>query len=345
VKPNVAVIGLGHWGPNLARNISILDNADLHSLVDSDEATLTRLGERYPSARLYREIDPVLADDDVHAVMLATPPATHFDLARTAIEAGKHVFVEKPLALTSEHSQILIDLAEQKGLTLMVGHTFLYNEAVAVLKETISSEDFGKVLYIYSQRLNLGQIRSDVNVLWNLAPHDVSILVGLLDEEPHSVSARGYSFIQPDIQDVVYMNLDFPSGVTANVHLSWLDPRKVRQMTVVGANKMIVYDDTDPDAMIQVYDRGVSKVPLEEPIGSYETFEEFRLLLRSGDVDVPTIKMVEPLSRECAHFVECVINGSTPISDGHAGLQVARVLEAADRSLRNDGVKQRISQC
>jgi predicted dehydrogenase len=332
---NVAVVGLGHWGPNLARNIAVLSEAHLHTLCDLHVDRLEHVGRQYPGAKRQVEFDAVLGDSEVDAVIVATPVCTHFELASAALRAGKHVLVEKPLARTSAQCEELIALSEQNGLTLMVGHVFLYNAAVRWVKEYVDSGELGRVYYIHSQRLNLGIVRQDVNALWNFAPHDLSILHYWLDAEPEQVFAQGYSYIQPGIEDVVFITLDFPGGVGANVHISWLNPNKVRRMTVVGSHKMIVYDDVSPDAKIAVYDKGVTKKPnnVGPSLGRYETFGEFQLLLRAGDVLIPRLDFVEPLRVECMHFVECIRTEQRPLTDGYDGLRVVRALEAAQRDV------------
>jgi predicted dehydrogenase len=331
----IAQIGLGYWGPNLARNLATVDGAELAVLCDADPGRLARMGRQLPGPRLVTDVAEVLSDDTIDAVVVATPVATHFDLARSVLEAGKHVLVEKPLATTSEECETLIALADARDLRLMVGHVFVYNPAVRRVKEFIDRGDLGDIYYIYSQRLNLGQVRHDVNALWNFAPHDLSIICDWLDAEPTGVTARGYSYVQPGIEDVVFMTLDFPGGIGANVHISWLDPLKVRRMTIVGSEKMVVYDDVSADAKITVYDRGVTKKLLEEgqePAG-YRTYGEFQLLLRAGDVLIPKLDFTEPLKIECQHFVDCIRSGEAPRSDGRAGLRVVRALEAAQRSM------------
>ena len=344
---NVALVGLGYWGPNLARNLAILDGARLHTMCDARPERLERLGRQYPGTRLTSDFESVLADEAIDAVVLATPVVSHFELAKRALQAGKHLMVEKPLAQTSAQCGELIDLADRAGLTLMVGHVFLYNAAVRRMKEYIDSGELGDVHYVYSQRLNLGQVRHDVNALWNFAPHDLSILMYWLGNDPERVIARGYSYVQPSIEDVVFMTLDFPGGVGANVHISWLDPFKTRQMTVVGSKKMIVYDDVSADARITIYDKGVARTPRARdasPPGSYETFGDFQLLLRAGDVLIPKVDFVEPLKVECQHFVDCVRSGERPMTDGVSGLRVVRVLEAAQASMVADGAAQVIEQ-
>ena len=333
----LALVGLGYWGPNLARNLAILDNAELVALCDANEERLRRIGRQYPSARLVPSFADVLADDAIDAVVVATPVDTHFDLSRAALAAGKHVMVEKPLATSSAECETLIELAAAQGRTLMVGHVFVYNAAVNKVKEYIDAGEIGDVYYVYSQRLNLGQVRHDVNAMWNFAPHDLSIMCHWFGTEPTNLTARGHSYIQPGIEDVVFLNMEYPEGILASVHISWLDPLKVRRMTIVGSEKMVVYDDVSADAKVTVYDRGVTKKLIDQTeasLGSYRTYGEFQLLLRAGDVLIPKLDFVEPLKIECQHFVDCIRTGQTPVSDGRQGLWVVRALEAAQRSLR-----------
>lgn len=332
----IAQVGLGYWGPNLARNLATVDGGELDVLCDANTERLEKMGRQVPSARLVSDYRDVLADDGVDAVVLATPVDTHFELARKALEAGKHVLVEKPLATSSVECETLITLAEERDLRLMVGHVFLFNAAVNKVKEYIDGGDLGEIYYVYSQRLNLGQVRSDVNAMWNFAPHDLSILCHWLGSEPTAVDAHGHSYIQQGVEDVVFMDLEFPGGIGANIHISWLDPLKVRRMTVVGSEKMVVYDDVSADAKVVVYDRGVTKRlkdRSEASLGSYRSYGEFQLLLRAGDVLIPKVDFTEPLKLECQHFVDCIATGSTPLADGRQGLMVVRALEAAQRSL------------
>jgi predicted dehydrogenase len=331
----LAQVGLGYWGPNLARNLAAVDGGELAVLCDADTGRLQRMARQLPGPRLVTDYADVLADDTIDGVVLATPVDTHFTLAKAALEAGKHVLVEKPLATTSADCEALIALADERDLRLMVGHVFVYNPAVRRVKELIDAGELGEIQYIYSQRLNLGQVRQDVNAMWNFAPHDISILCDWLDAEPSEVTARGFSYVQPGIEDVVFMTMAFPGGVGANVHISWLDPLKVRRMTVVGSEKMVVYDDVSADAKITIYDRGVTKRPMHaaEGLGAYRTFGEFQLLLRAGDVLIPKLEFTEPLKIECQDFVDCIRSGATPRSDGRQGLRVVRTLEAAQRSM------------
>ena len=334
---NVSVIGSGYWGPNLIRNFAELDIAELKGVCDLREDRLDAISKRYPTITVTTNYKEVLADTGVDAVVLATPAETHYSLAKEALLNDKHVMVEKPLALKTSECKELIVLAAEKSKVLMVGHTFIYNNAVNFLKNCIDSGELGKVFYLYSQRLNLGRIRQDINAMWNFAPHDVSIILHLLNEKPISISAKGLTYIQKGIEDVVFMNLDFPNGISAHIHVSWLDPQKVRKITVVGDKKMIIYDDVSADAKIQIYDKGITKIPNSDSPRDFDTFGEFQLLLRSGDVHIPSLKFREPIANECAHFVECIMEGRTPLSDGVAGLEVVRILEAAQRSLDTNG--------
>jgi len=335
---NVAVVGLGYWGPNMARNIATLPDAYLHTLCDIRPEPLEHMGRQYPAAKQQRDFDAVLGDPDVDAVVIATPVHTHFALASATLRAGKHVLVEKPLAQTSAQCRELIALSEERGRVLMAGHVFLYNAAVRKVKEYIQSGELGKVYYVYSQRLNLGIVRQDVNALWNFGPHDLSILCYWLGAAPVRVLARGYSYIQPGIEDVVFMTLDFPGGVGASVHISWLDPNKIRRMTVVGSEKMVVYDDVSADTRIMVFDKGVMKKSKDSSsLGHYESFGEFQLLLRAGDVLIPKLDFVEPLKVECQHFVDCIQAGERPLTDGYHALQVVKALEAAQRAMDCQG--------
>jgi predicted dehydrogenase len=334
---NVAVIGMGYWGPNLARNIAALPGAHLHSICDVREETLGQAGQQYPNTRLATDYEQVLADSNIDAVVIATPAETHYALTKECLNAGKHVLVEKPLARTSLQCRELIEVANAQDRVLMVGHVFLYNAAVQKLKALIDSGELGEVYYISSSRLNLGRIRQDTNALWNFAPHDISIITHLLNATPKQVNAKGFSYIQDGIEDVVFMTLIFPSGVGAHVHISWLDPRKVRTMTVVGSEKMVIYDDVSVNARIQIYDKGVTRKRIAPSLGDFDTFGEFQLLLRAGDLLIPKINFVEPLKVECQHFVDCIVEGRIPITDGQEGLRVVQVLEAAQRSREEQG--------
>lgn len=332
-----AVVGLGYWGPNLVRVTAESRDFDLAAICDADLARLETLGRRYPSARATASFDSVVSDPAIDAIVIATPAETHHALARAALDAGKHVLVEKPMARTAAECEDLIATAASANRVLMPGHVFLYNAGVRKVREYIASGELGDVYYAYSQRLNLGQVRRDVNALWNFAPHDLSILDWWFDATPERVTASGFSYIQPGIEDVVFMTLEYPNGIGANVHISWLDPHKVRLMTVVGSEKMVVYDDTSADERIRLYDKGVVKKVLDgadQLLGRFETFAQFQLLLRAGDVLIPKIDFVEPLQLEFADFAAAIRGERPPLSDAVLGTQVVKSLVRADACLR-----------
>ena len=332
----VAVAGLGYWGPNIARNLAALPGVELAWCCDPSEASRERVAPSFPGARFTGDLDEVLADESVDAVALATPVPTHAALARRVLEAGKHCFVEKPMARSAADAEGVVAAAERAGRTLMVGHLLEFHPGVIKLKELIDGGELGRVLYIYGNRLNLGKLRADENALWSLGAHDVSVLLRLAGEEPHEVEARGESYMREGVEDVVFCFLRFPSGLTAHLHLSWLDPHKERRFTVVGDQRMATFDDMALEGKIAIYDKG-----FDEPAGTYGEY-----ITRSGDIWSPQISNVEPLRTECEHFVRCVREGTTPISDGAAGLRVVRVLEALQRSLdasRREGVARTVA--
>jgi len=341
---NVSVIGAGYWGPNLIRNLVSLEQVRVVSICDRDPDRLAVFPRQYPTINLTNSFADVISDPDVDAVVIALPVELHYRFAKDALEAGKHVLVEKPICMTSDETTELIEIADKKSLTLMVGHTFEFNAAVHKLKQLVTDGTLGDTYYVYSQRVNLGRVRHDINAMWNLAPHDISIILHCLEREPVRVSAKGLIKLQDQIEDVVFMVLEFEDGLIAHIHNSWLDPNKIRKMTFVGSQKMVVYDDVSPDAKIQVFDKGIDKKNLAENMGSYDDFGKFQLIQRAGDLVVPKINFVEPLKLECTHFIECIENGKTPITDGRNGLRVVKVLEAAQESLRNGGKSVDISQ-
>lgn len=330
----IGLIGCGYWGPNLVRNLTELDEADLAVVADLDPSKTRKLARRYPTIRGTESADEILNDSKIEAVVIVTPAETHFDLARRALEAGKHVLVEKPLTLDPDESRRLAELADRTGLTLMVGHTFEFNPAVRRLKALASEEAFGKVRYVYSTRVNLGIFRPGINAMWNLAPHDLSILFYLLDEEPASVIALGKAFLKPGVEDVVFLFLEFASGVIAHVHVSWLDPSKVRRTTVVGEKRMAVYDDLDSEQKLKLYDRGFESTLFEEG-----GMRDYQVRLRAGDILAPKIETTEPLRLECAHFLECIQGKKRPLTDAWNGHRVVAALAAAGESLRAGGKK------
>lgn len=333
----VAVVGCGYWGPNLIRNFYELESCELAMVCDMEPSRLAPVERAYPTVATTTDFQQVLESKEVAGVAIATPARTHYALARQALLYGKHVLIEKPLALSSHDCEELIRLAAQQDRVLMVGHTFLYNPALTKVKELMSPDYLGDVYYLYSQRVNLGRVQTDLNALWSIAPHDVSISLYLLDNLPTGVSARGARYLNDKVEDVVFLTLTFPGGVVVNTHVSWLDPSKVRRFTVVGSRRMIVYDDIADEGKVKVYDKGVFKDP------NQQLFGEFHYRLHSGDIYAPQIAMTEPLANECAHFVDCIRSGKRPLSDGENGLQVVRVLEAAQKSMTNHGMSVSLS--
>jgi len=337
----IAQIGCGYWGINLLRCFQQIAGVLVVGVAELRQERITYLNDKYPTVPTtsdYRE----LLDNTVDAVVIATPPVTHYALAKECLLHDKHVLVEKPLAMRADDAADLVEIARMRGLVLMVGHTFEYNAAVRALRNYVANGEIGEVYYLYMSRLNLGRVQSDINAMWSLAPHDVSILMYVLRQQPVTVSARGISLLQPGIEDVVFMLLEFPNSVYAHIHVSWLDPNKVRQLTIVGSKKMIVYDDVSPDAKIRIYDKGVTRNNVSQSLGDYDSFGKFQLTLRAGDVVIPHLDFPEPLQVECDHFVDCIRNGETPLSDGQSGLRVVKVLEAAQRSLSAGGRKEEI---
>jgi len=329
MKPEivVGVIGCGYWGPNLIRNFNALPDCRVKWACDQDQPRLDRVTNLFPEVCCTRDAEQLIQDPDVDAVVVATPVSTHFELARRGLAAGKHVFIEKPMARTSEECSQLIALADAEGLALMVGHTFVYNAAVRQMKEIIDSGEIGRVLYIGAQRLNLGLFQRDINVAWDLAPHDISIILYLLGERPETVTCQGQSHVANGVEDVTNMSLLFPSGVFATIQSSWLDPNKVRRMTVVGESKMIVYDDTEPLEKLRIYDKRV------EAPSRYDTFGDFFYSYHYGGVYSPYIEQKEPLRLESQRFLNMIRTGEASESHGRDGLEVVRILEAASRSL------------
>ncbi len=319
----VGVVGLGYWGPNLARNFAAIPGCELTWLCDADESKHAELERSFPAARATAKLADLLGDERLDAVVLATPVPTHAELATAVAEAGKHCFVEKPLATTAADAERAVAAAAQAGTTLMVGHLLEYHPAVTRLKTLVDSGELGRLFYIYGNRLNLGKLRADENALWSLGAHDVSVALHLVGEEPYECVAQGASYVRDGVQDVVFCYLRFPSGVVAHLHLSWLDPHKERRITVVGAGRMATFDDMLIEGKLTIYDKG-----FDEDTRSWGEY-----ITRSGDTFSPRIPNLEPLRIECEHFVECVRTGATPRSDGHSGLRVVRVLEALQRSL------------
>jgi len=340
----VAAVGLGYWGPNLARAWSGLETAELRWLCDLDQANLARVGARHPGAALTRDLDEVLGDPAVEAVSIATSVPTHARLALRALESGKHVFVEKPLAMSGREAREVVAAADARGLTLAVGHLLVHHPGVAKLKELAVAGDLGEIHYLYTNRVNLGQVRDDENALWSLGAHDVSVLLHLVGELPVAASAHGQCFIRPGVEDVVFALLRFESGVVAHLQLSWLDPRKTRRVTVVGSEKMAVFDDMQPDEKVKVFDKGVA-YPQAAGTGTTGNGGAWRppvsygeyVQLRFGDTYVPRISSEEPLSIQCRHFVRCVRGEEAPLAGGAEGIAVVEILESLQRSLDRGG--------
>jgi predicted dehydrogenase len=317
------VVGLGYWGPNLARNFDRLPGATLAWICDADEGARTKLAEAFPEARPTADLDEMLADPELDAVAIATPVPTHAALAERVLAAGKHCFVEKPLAQSAADAERVVEAAREAGRTLMVGHLLEYHPGLEMLNDLATSGELGDIHYIYGNRLNLGKLRAEENALWSLGAHDVSVLLRLAGEEPYEVEAKGESYMRPGVEDVVFCFLRFPSGLAAHLHLSWLDPHKERRFTVVGSKKMATFDDMDLERKLTVYDKG-----FDEDANSYGEY-----ITRSGDIYSPRIPNDEPLRIECGHFVDRIRDGQAPRSDGEAGLRVVRVLEELQRSL------------
>lgn len=328
----IGVIGAGYWGPKHVRAFGEARNARVVMVADLNVERLADIRRLHSSVVCTTtDYGDLLRSPSVDAVVVATPVSTHAGIVREALLAGKHVLVEKPIACSSEEAGELADLADAAGLTLMVGHTFLYHPAVRALRDLIQSGELGDIYYVHSQRLNLGLFQRDIDVIWDLAPHDISILQYLLGGYPHAASARGGAFVRNRVHDVAFLDLEFPRGVRAAVHVSWLDPNKVRRMTIVGSRKMAVWDDVEMLEKIRIYDKGVESVPRTESFG------EFHLSYRYGNVTIPHLPPLEPLRLECEHFLDSIRNGTRPLSDGRQGVEVVRVLEATSLSLRQDG--------
>jgi predicted dehydrogenase len=325
----VAVVGLGYWGPNLVRNLYELPVAEIAYICDSREQRLSTIGQRYPAIGRTQSFDAILADPSVEAVVVATPVSTHHELAARALEAGKHVFVEKPLAASASEALALLELARERDLVLMPGHTFLYSPPVNLIRDLITNGELGEIYFISTSRVNLGLHQPDVSVVWDLGPHDFSILRYWLDETPCRVTATSRSCVLPGIPDVTFVNLEFPSRAIAHAELSWLAPSKLRRTTIVGSDKMVVYDDTSTEP-VRIFDSGVE---LPNP----ETFGEYRLTYRTGDIVSPQVRAAEPLYLELSDFCDSVRTGNLPRSSAELGLEVVRMIEAVDGSLAGGG--------
>lgn len=330
-KINVGVVGCGYWGPNLIRNFASLHDAKLQAVCDLNVQRLKHIQDLYPSVEGFTDYGRFLSEGNLDAVVVATSVGLHHPMAKAALEAGKHVLVEKPLAKSSAQCADLIEVANRKGLTLMVGHTFLYSSVVRRIKQIVDAGDIGELRYISARRLNLGLFQKDINVAWDLAPHDLSIILHIFGEVPHGLNCTGTPTVSPRVEDITTMWLGFSKNRSAIVQSSWLDPRKIREMTIVGSRRMIVYDDTAPLEKIRVFDARVESPP------HYDTFAEFQYAYHYGDQYIPYVKQEEPLKVECQHFIDCIRNKQKPISDGQQALNLVKILEASSLSLATNG--------
>ncbi|MEO7678119.1 MAG: Gfo/Idh/MocA family oxidoreductase, partial [Verrucomicrobiota bacterium] len=327
----VGVVGCGYWGPNLIRNFRSLGECNLKMMCDLSDQRLKHLKSLYPDVKAETNFDHMLNGVGLDAVVIATAVRFHFSMAKASLLAGKHTMIEKPMAMSAAECEELVDLAKKKGLVLMVGHTFLYSPAVKRIKEIVDSGDLGDIRYISARRLNLGLFQKDINVAWDLAPHDISIILHIMGELPVSINCRGSAHVTPGVEDVTNMSLTFRKDRSAMIQSSWIDPRKVREMTIVGSKRMIVYDDVAQQEKIRVYDMRVDRQP------HYDTFAEFHYAYHYGDMYAPYIKQEEPLRTECQHFLDCIREGKTPLTCGTKGLELVRILEASSASLKQGG--------
>jgi predicted dehydrogenase len=327
----VGVVGCGYWGPNLIRNFRALADCKLSIMCDVSEERLRHLRMLYPEVETTTDFSHMLNGAGIDAVAIATSVRLHFPMAKASLLAGKHTFIEKPMAASAAECEELVEIAERKGLILMVGHTFLYSPAVRKIKEIVEWGDLGDIRYICARRLNLGLYQKDINVAWDLAPHDISIILHIMEELPLSVNCQGSAHVTPGIEDVTMMCLNFRNNRSAIIHSSWLDPRKTREMTIVGSKRMIVYDDIAAIEKLKIYDARVERPP------HYDTFGEFHYAYHYGDMYVPYIKQEEPLRSECQHFLDCIRESISPLTDGKRGLELVRILEASSQSLKQGG--------
>lgn len=332
----IGVIGCGYWGPNLLRNFAENESARLRWMCDLDAKRLETMGRRYPSSRTTPDYRQMLADPELDAVVIATPVATHYQFAREALLAGKHVLVEKPFTASVREAEELIELAERENLTLMVDHTFIYTGAVRKIKEIVQSGELGDLLYFDSVRINLGLFQRDINVVWDLAPHDLSIMDFIIDRQPETVTANGGCHIEQGIENIAYVMLKFSDEFIAHFHFNWLSPVKIRRTLIAGSRRMVVYDDIEPTEKIRVYDKGVTTNRGDDE-GDREVAYRTLVSYRTGDVWVPKLDSTEALRYVCAEFLEAIAQQRRPLSDGYSGLRVVRLLEAAQNSISEGG--------
>jgi predicted dehydrogenase len=328
---NVAIVGCGYWGPNLLRNFNILPHCQVKVACDTRKDRLAHMKTLYSDIETTTDFDQVVNDDEIDAVVIATPVRFHYEMARQCLEAGKHTFIEKPMASSVEECINLIKLADSKDLLIFIGHTFIYSPPVRKVKELIKNDALGDIQYISARRLNLGLFQTDINVTWDLAPHDLSIILYVMGKPPLSVNCQGKAHVNPEVEDVTSMTLNFDNGGFATVQSSWLDPNKIREMTFVGSKRMLVYNDLESNEKLKIYDKRVEAPPF------YDTFAEFHYSYHYGDMYSPYLKQYEPLKMECQHFLDCLRTGAKPESSGYEGLRVIQILEAASESLKQDG--------
>lgn len=337
MSTKVAVVGAGYWGPNIIRNFYQIPNCEMAMCVDLDEKRLAHMKRLYPNITPTTSYDDVINDPTIDAVAVCTHVSAHYPLAKKALEAGKHVLVEKPLTAKVEEAEELVELARKHGKVLMVDHTFEYTAGVNKMKEIIESGLLGDILYVHCSRLNLGIFQRDINVVWDLAPHDLSVILYATGLTPRSVRTVGMKLLHPKVEDAAFVTLNCGDSASAVIHVSWVDPLKVRKVSVVGTKQMLVYDDLDPLAKIQIYDKGVDNPP------HYDTFGEFLCSYHYGDIHMPRLQEAEPLNVMCKHFLECIEEGKTPRSDGESGLRMVRLLEASDKSIAANGAEISVS--
>jgi predicted dehydrogenase len=326
----IAIVGLGYWGPNLIRNFSSVEQIQTVIGCDKDKARLEKIKRRFPEVEITDSYDDILKRDDIEAVAIATPVSTHHPLAKKALDAGKHCFIEKPMTGTVQESEDLINLAEKRGLKIMVDHTFIYTGAVRKMKELITSGTLGDLYYFDSVRVNLGLFQHDVNVVWDLAPHDLSIMDYLIEHRPVSVSAVGSCHVGNGLENIAYLTVNFDNDIIAHFHVNWLAPVKIRKTLIGGTKSMIVYDDMEASEKVKIYDKGIEVGTRE---GIYETLVQYR----TGDMSAPKLDQTEALTLEAQHFVDCILNNKTPVTDGVSGLNVVRILEASEKSIKQQG--------
>ncbi len=330
-KIRIAVVGVGHWGSNYLRVLHFMEGIEVVAACDRETKPLARLEKQYPKLRTVKTFSEILRDQEIDAVIIATPASTHYEFVKKSLEAKKHTLVEKPLALRVKECKALIELARRSKKTLMVGHTFLYNPALRKMKEYIDKGAVGKVYYLQAVRTHLGLIRNDVSAVWDLAPHDVSIFSYLLGKEPKKVSAVGVAHLKKKFQDVAFVSLFYDHNVIGNIHISWVDSNKLRQVAVIGSKARILFDDLNPLERVRVFEKGVS---IDKP---YKSFGEFQLLLRDGDIISPKIEPEEPLQNVCLEFIDSIRTGKKPLADGRNGLQVVQAISAIQKSIEQDG--------